>query len=279
MPTYVHKIDDRLSLLFFAIILMYPAQPWAQEAADDALKEVASFFALPIEMEFDSGALNGDASILRVMPLYSFPTYNKWKLVNLNLLTLADAPGGVPGRPGNPEPIPGNRVFGVSDLLHASFYTPSRSGNLIWGLGGLLMIPTASDSKLGSGKWSAGPAFRISYRKGLWNLGAFGGQSWSFAGDDNRKDVSQFIMRGTIRRKMPNNWYFVSAPIVTANWKASGEKWLVPMGGGFGKVFNVGSYPWAVSLQGYYNVIKPVGAPDWAVRLSMTAAIRLGDER
>jgi hypothetical protein len=278
MSTYVRKKLDRIFLLLAAVIVIHPAQSRAQEAADDALKEIPNFFALPIELEFDSGALNGDASILRFMPLYSFPTYNKWKVVNLDLLTLADAPGGVPGQPGNPEPVPGNRVFGVSDLLHASFYTPSRTGNLIWGLGGLFMIPTASDSKLGSGKWSAGPAFRIGYRTGLWNVGAFGGQSWSFAGDDHRKDVSQFIMRGTIRRQMPNNWYFVSAPIVTANWKASGEKWLVPMGGGFGKIFDVGSYPWAVSLQAYYNVIKPIGAPNWAVRLSMTAAIKLGEE-
>ena len=110
------KKNDRFSLLFAALILMYSAQPWAQEAADDALKEIPNFFALPIELEFDSGAQNGDASILRFMPLYSFPSFNKWKLVNLDLLTLADAPGGRPGWPGNPEPIPGegNRVFGLT---------------------------------------------------------------------------------------------------------------------------------------------------------------------
>jgi len=276
MPMNFRKTSDRISLLLVAIIVTYTAQSRAQEAVDEELKAIPNFFALPIELEFDSGALNGDASILRFMPLYSFPSFNKWKVVNLDLLTFADAPGGVPGQPGNPEPIPGDRVFGVSDLLHASFYTPSRSGSLIWGLGGLLMIPTASDSTLGSGKWSAGPAFRISYRTGSWNLGAFGGQSWSFAGDDYRKDVSQFIMRGTIRRQLPNNWYFVSAPVITANWKADGEKWLVPMGGGFGKVFDIGGDPWALSLQGYYNVIKPVGAPNWAVRISLIAAIHLG---
>jgi hypothetical protein len=83
-------------------------------------------------------------------------------------------------------------------------------------------------------------------------------------------------MRGAVRRQLPNNWYFVSAPIITANWKAVGQKWLVPLGGGFGKVFELHSDPWALSLQGYYNVIKPDGAPNWAVRLSMIAAIPLG---
>jgi hypothetical protein len=245
----------------------------AQESAGESQENTGSFFALPIELEVDSGAANGDATILRIMPLYGFPAFKSWKIVNLDLVTIADAPGGVPGLPGNPNPVAGDRVLGISDLLHASFYTPTSEGNLTWGLGGLFLIPIASDRRLGSGKWSAGPAFRISYRTENWNFGAFGGQSWSFAGDSNRKDVSQFIVRGAIRRQLSNDWYFVSAPIITANWNALGEKWLVPMGGGFGKVFNVGDDPWAFSLQGYYNVVKPDGAPNWAVRLSLIAPI------
>jgi hypothetical protein len=99
---------------------------------------------------------------------------------------------------------------------------------------------------------------------------------WSFAGSDNRKPVSQLMIRGTVRRALPNNWYFVSAPIITANWNRPDQKWLVPLGGGFGKVYRFGSNPWAFSLQGYYNVIKPDAAPDWSVRLSVVAAIPLG---
>ncbi len=278
MPAPDRNRFYRLSLLYTVIIVLHAVEIRAQESATDTQESTGNFFALPVELEVDSGANNGNASILRIMPLYGFPSFDNWQLINLDLLTIADAPGGVPGRPGNPNPVPGDRVFGISDLLHASFYTPNTSGNLVWGLGGLLIIPTASDSKLGSGKWSAGPAFRITYRTGKWNFGAFGGQSWSFAGDDHRNDVSQFIMRGAIRRQLPNDWYFVSAPIITANWKAPGEKWLVPMGGGFGKVFDVGANPWALSLQGYYNVVKPDGAPNWAVRLSLIAAIPLGNE-
>jgi len=269
---------DRIFVVFAAIIVMSPAAVVGQEseAESESESESESFFSLPIELDADFGATNGDATIFRIMPLYGFPSFGNWEVIHLNLVTIADAPGGVPGNPGNPEPVPGKRALGISDLMHASFFTPKSHGKLVWGIGGLLTIPIASDSALGSGKWSAGPSFRIRYQTGQWNLGAFGGQSWSFAGDDSRKDVSQFIMRGTIRRQLSNNWYFVSAPIITANWKASGEKWLVPMGGGFGKVFEVGGDPWALSLQGYYNVVKPIGAPDWAVRLSLVAAIPFG---
>ena len=142
----------------------------------------------------------------------------------------------------------------------------------------MLSIPIASDSRLGSGKWSAGPAFRFVYRSGPWNLGMFGGQIWSFAGSSNRGDISQLIVRGAIRRDLPNDWYFVSAPIITANWKAVDQKWLVPLGGGIGKVIRIHSKPWALSLQGYYNVVKPDGAPNWSVRLAVIAPLQFGNK-
>jgi hypothetical protein len=260
-----------------AAILLFSASILAEVTTSDTEQKGVGVFSLPMEIDMDSGASNGDATIYRLMPLYSLPSRKTWKVVNLDLITIADAPGGVPGRPGNPDPVPGDQEFGLGDVVHASFYTPVSSGNFIWGLGGMLNIPTATDDQLGSGKWSAGPAFRLTYRTEQWNFGVFGGQSWSFAGSNRRGDVSQLMMRAAIRRGLPNNWYFVSAPIITANWNASGQKWLVPLGGGFGKVFTVRSDPWALSLQGYYNVIKPNGAPDWAVRLSLIASIPTGD--
>jgi hypothetical protein len=262
-------------LLGIGCLVLHAPQGLAQESTGDAQTDPRRFFALPLEVDADSGAANGDATILRIMPVYGFPSVGNWDVIHMNLVTLADAPGGIPGSPGNPDPVPGERVFGISDLAHASFFTPKKVGDFIWGIGGMLMIPIASDSKLGSGKWSAGPAFRFRYRAGPWNFGAFGGQIWSFAGDDNRNDVSQLLIRGAIRRQLANDWYFVSAPIITANWNADGQKWLVPLGGGIGKKFGIGADPWAVSLQGYYNVVKPAGAPNWAVRLAFVVSIPL----
>ncbi|VUX55797.1 conserved protein of unknown function [uncultured Woeseiaceae bacterium] len=257
-------------------MVLYVFDVLAQDLDTAAQTEESRFFALPVELDADSGASNGDATILRIAPLYGLGSLYKMRIVHINLITIADAPGGVPGRPGNPNPEPGDRVFGLGDLVHASFLTANTSGNFSWGAGGMLSIPIATDDKLGSGKWSVGPSFRVAYKSGPWNVGAFGGQIWSIAGDDERNDVSQLIVRGAIRRQLPNDWYFVSAPIITANWNAAGEKWLVPLGGGLGKVFSIDSNPWALSIQGYYNVIKPVGAPNWSVRFSVIAAIPLG---
>jgi hypothetical protein len=269
-------INARTFCLLAGALVLHASDLLAEETDSDSTSGTDGFFALPVELEVDSGATNGDATLLRISPLYGSPSANNWKIIHLDLLSLSDAPGGVPGQPGNPDPVPGKKVFGLGDLTHASFFTPPSSGKVVWGYGAMLSIPIATDSNLGSGKWSAGPAFRFVYRSGPWNIGMFGGQLWSFAGSSNRGDISQLIVRGAIRRQLPNDWYFVSAPIITANWKAESQKWKVPLGGGIGKVIRIHSKPWALSLQGYYNVVKPDGAPDWSVRLSIVAPLPRG---
>jgi hypothetical protein len=231
-------------------------------------------FALPTEIEHDFGADNGEATIIRLLPLYSFPLTEQLRLVNVDIVTLADAPGGVPGRPGNPNPIAGDQEFGLSDWMHASFFTPENQSGFIWGAGFIFSAPTATNDVLGTGKWAAGPALRLTWRDGPWNVGVLAGQRWSFAGEAARPDLNALIMRGTIRRQLPNRWYFVSAPIVTANWDArASQRWLVPVGGGVGRTFKLWQYGWAASVQGYYNAIRPDGAPDWAIRLQLVTAL------
>jgi len=264
-----------VSVILLLTLFSLSQPTYGQAEPAKRLGAARGFFALPVELDMDRGAENGDASILRIMPLYTFPVFDTWKLVNLDILTMADAPGGTPA-------FPGDRSFGqdagVSDLMHASFVTPNSEGNFIWGAGVVLAIPTATDDSLGSGKWASGPAFRVTYRKGPWNLGAIVTQRWSFAGSGNRTDVNQLLMRGAVRRQLRNDWYFVYAPIITANWDNPDEKWLVPVGGGIGRTFSVREYPWAWTVQGYYNVVKPDAAPDWVFRVSIIAAIPFGEK-
>ena len=265
-----------VTLACFLLCLGFTAQ-----ASGEKSQSTDEFFALPIELEFDSGATNGDATFLKFAPLYKFSLNENWSLINLNLLLLADAPAGVPGSPGNPSPEPeemgDDKTFGLGDLTHISVFTPTPTGSFIYGFGFITTIPTATDSALGSDKWSLGPAFRVVYRDGPWNLGLIGGNQWSYAGDSDRGDINQLILRGAFRRKLANNWYLVSAPVITANWKAkSGQTWLLPLGGGIGKVVGPDSSPWAISVQGYSNVVKPDGAPDWSIRFAIIAPIPAG---
>lgn len=65
-------------------------------------------------------------------------------------------------------------------------------------------------------------------------------------------------------------WYATTSPIINANWLATGEKWTVPIGGGFGRVFPIGTQPVNLSLQGYWNAVRPEGAAEWTLRAQLT---------
>jgi hypothetical protein len=254
-------------------VLYFFALPSAHADAGEPNSAV-EFFYLPIEFEYDSGAESGDAFLLKFAPVYKLALNEHWSLVNLDLILLADAPGGIPGQPGNPSPVEGDSTFGLGDLTHLSFFTPRTTGNFIYGAGFIATLPIATDSTLGSEKWSAGPSFRVVYRQGPWNLGLLGGNQWSFAGEGDRADINQLILRGAFRRNLGDRWYLVSAPTITANWKAkSDQTWLVPLGGGIGRLVGSKSNTWALSLQAYANVIKPDDAPDWMLRFAIVAPI------
>jgi hypothetical protein len=264
-----------LPLGLFLISIPGVAQDRDNGSAESKKDPPRIVFTLPMEFDFDHGAQNGNAVINRYLPLVVFPLGEEWQLVNLTLATIADAPGGVPGRPGNPEPAPGEQVLGLGDLTNAALLTPpTRSMNLVWGFGPAVTIPIATDDRLGSGKWSLGPAFRIAYRPGPWNLGAVVADLGSFAGDSERGDVHQLLVRGLIRRRFGDGWYFTHNPIITANWKASsGQRWLVPVGGGIGKRFELGSKSVALSIHYYANVVRPKGAPSGLFRVDIVLPI------
>jgi hypothetical protein len=257
-----------------AIFVLGVVALWSPAAASDLTD--ARVFVLPFEIDADFGAANGDAILGRFLPVNTIVITDRWKLVNVALVTVADAPGGRPGEPGNPNPIPSPRVFGLADFTDALVISPNKRNKLRWGVGFAIGVPTATDPALGSGKWQAGPAFRLSYLTGPWRFALLATNRWSFAGDSNRADTNQLLARGLVRRQLGERWFFISAPIITANWNApSGQTWLVPLGGGFGRSFPTRSASVNLSLQAYANVIEPDGAPDWVIRLGMTFPLKL----
>jgi hypothetical protein len=101
-------------------------------------------------------------------------------------------------------------------------------------------------------------------------LGGLIRQLWSFAGDGDRQDVSQMLIQPFLNYNLEEGWFLVSAPIITANWEAdSGDRWTVPIGGGAGRVFRIGTQAVNSSLQSYYNVEKPEFGPDWSFRFQV----------
>ena len=164
------------------------------------------------------------------------------------------------GCPGLPQGVPGDGVFGLGDINYSLFVSPAEAGKVIWGVGPSLTFKSATDDQLGSGKWSAGPTLVLLTQPKPWSIGVLVRQLWSFAGDDDRNNVSQFLLQPFVNYNFDGGWFLYSDPVITANWKAP-EEWTVPIGGGFGRLFNIGKQAVNMRMGIFGNVVRPKTAP------------------
>ena len=78
------------------------------------------------------------------------------------------------------------------------------------------------------------------------------------------------LIQPFVNYNLPDGWYLVSSPIIIANWEAdSDDTWLVPLGGGVGKIFRIGNQPMNAQMQTFYNVEKPAAVGDWTLRFQL----------
>lgn len=226
---------------------------------------ISSLISLPFKFTFDYGAPNGEATILNIQPVIPV-TVGDWNLVSRVIVPVMGLDGTVNGIPENPSPIPNvGDVSGLGDINYSLFFNPVKPGKLIWGLGPSITFPTASDDALGTGKYSGGLTYVALTQIDWGTAGALFRQLWSFAGDDNRKEVSQFLFEPFINYNLDNGWFLITDMVWTANWKAaSGQEWTIPVGGGVGRVFKIGDQAINSRIEAYYNVERPSGAPEWS---------------
>ncbi|MFC1531472.1 neuromedin U [Gemmatimonadota bacterium] len=258
-----------LTILAVALIGANPALAQDQEQDAKALAKqsqnpIANIYSLPLQNNTSFGvgpneATNNTLNIQPVLPV----TIGKVNLINRFILPVqwqGEVVDGIGSK------------SGLGDLTYEGFFSPAKASKVTWGLGPALIIPTATDDRLGSGKWSAGPALVVLTQPGNWVVGGIVQNTWSFAGDEDRSDVNLLFSQIFVNYNLKKGWYLSSAPIITANWEAdSGDQWTVPLGGGAGKLQHVGKLPMDFQVQVFYNVVKPEYGADWTLRVQAKA--------
>jgi hypothetical protein len=216
---------------------------------------------------FNVGPDHDVANVLNIQPVIPIGI-GLVNLINRTIVPLIYLPDVTAGLAELPEGVSGGSTFGLGDVNYTGFLSPADSGDITWGIGPSISFPTATDEKLGSEKWSAGPSAVALVQPGPFVIGTLVRQLWSFAGDDDRQDVSQMLIQPFVNYNMAGGWFLTLGPIITANWEASSDgTWLVPLGGG-GRVFKTGPQPVNLSLQAHYNVDKPKFGPNWSLRFA-----------
>jgi hypothetical protein len=105
-----------------------------------------------------------------------------------------------------------------------------------------------------------------------WTIGVLSNNIWSFAGNEKRPRVNQFLAQYFVTYNMEHGWFVESAPILTANWRERADnQWLVPFGASIGKMVHFFDERMVWEIHVYYNAIHPqdLPYPKWQVRLQV----------
>jgi len=235
----------------------------------DAQNPVASLISVPIQENWNFGV--GQAAriqnVTNIQPVIPIGIGKDWNLIVRWITPVIYQPVNVPQPSGSTVQ---SGYYGLGDMQPAFFISPKK-GKLIWGVGPQLLLPTATKTGiLGQGKLGMGPSAVVLVQPNKWTLGFLVNNVWSVAGNDNFPGVNQFLLQYFINYNLPKGWYITWQPTLTANWKATnGGRWVVPLGGGIGRIMRLGAQPVNLTAQFYGNAVDPPGASPWGMRLQI----------
>lgn len=211
------------------------------ELAQELTNPLADLVSLPIQMNFDNDiGVNDQGSKVttNIQPVIPFGINKDWNLITRTIIPVVNQDDIFPGS---------GSQFGLGDINMSLFFSPKNatSSGYIWGVGPVFLLPTATDSMIGSEKWGAGPNAVIIKISGPWTVGGLANHVWSFAGDDDRNNISNTFLQPFASYTWPNSWTASLQSESTYNWKT--EKWAIPVNLGVSKLVRIGKLP--VSLQ------------------------------
>lgn len=262
------KNSSEISGLLVLLLIFASAVCGQEEAVDDdkMVKDsgdpVTSVLNLPVQdnVSFGIGEYDRTMHLIKIQPIrLSLQTGRLYKVRSRSIIPLKYVPD-INSATGG--------VFGLGDIIVTGFFTPSSFGRFVWGVGPVLSLPTATDKVLGTGKWSAGVSVVLVTQGKQWLAGAVAFNVWSFAGAEDRPEVNVMQIDPLFRYHLGKRWMLVSSPSFVANWTApEGEEWIVPIGGGIGRVWLAGGHGWSLEVQAFYNAIHPdtYPFPDWSM--------------
>ena len=239
--------------------------PSTEDLQKETQNPVASLISVPFQnnTNFPIGTASRVQDVLNIQPVIPLTLNRNWNLITRWIVPVVYQP--IPN-------TPAGEAEGLGDLNPTFFLSPSKASKVIWGFGPAFLLPTATDSTLGLGKWGAGPSIVLLTQPEHWTVGILMNNIWSFAGNQHRPPVNQFLAQYFLNYNMTNGWYTGTQPIVTCNWRAAGpNRWTVPFGWSVGKIARVGKLPINAQLGAYYNLIHPRDLPygKWQVRVQI----------
>jgi len=275
MATGINVFIGIATVLALSVAVWRPsalAQQSTQDLAVAAQNPIANMSSLPFQNNTFFGlGPNHDqaANVLNIQPVLPF-TVGDWNIISRTITPLISLPSLAPGNLGDlvTGASSSNDPFGLGDINQTFYFSPAAAEDFIWGVGPSVSLPTRTTKALGSNTLAIGPAAVGLVTPKPWVIGTLVRQLWSVTGPN--QNVDQTLFQPFVNYNLPEDWYLVSSPIITANWSApSSQRWNVPLGGGIGKIFRVAGQPMNASLQVFDFVAAPSIGPHWELRFQL----------
>ncbi|MCH5373307.1 MAG: hypothetical protein JJ992_04985, partial [Planctomycetes bacterium] len=173
---------------------------------------------------------DGYANLLNFQPVVPVPAGRLGPLPQVMRLTVPYVT--------TPDP---ERKSGLGDVTYFDIFVVNSNPKDILGVGFTLTMPTASDSKLGSGSWQLGPAASwVSYEIENWQIGAIVQNPISVAGEGNRDSVNTLEIQPIVNY-LRGDWYLGAGDFnLVWDWKSSEA--TIPVAFQVGKIQEMGRH-------------------------------------
>lgn len=235
------------------------------DLAQELSNPLADLMSIPIQMSYDDDIGPRDDGWklqTNIQPVIPFELSDDWNLITRTIVPVIAQDDIFPGA---------GSQFGLGDINASLFLSPRRPafGALTWGIGPVLLLRTATEDLLGGEKWGAGPSAVALTVYGRWTVGMLANHIWSYAGNDDRPDVSNTLLQPFVAYTWPSAWTVSAQSETSYNWKT--ENWSVPVNLGVSKLVKLGKLP--VSLQGgigYWAESPDAGPEGFRFRLQAT---------
>jgi hypothetical protein len=230
------------------------------DLAKQLANPVADLISLPLQSNFDFNVGPDDDGFrytLNVQPVIPFGLNEDWNVITRTIVPFIS----------QDDVVGDGSETGLGDILASQFFSPRDSAGVIWGVGPVFLLPTATEDELGAEKWGAGPTAVALRQEGPWTFGFLGNHVWSFAGDDDRADVNQTFVQPFVTYTFPRGFGLILNTESTYDW--TGAEWTVPIFGGVSQVMKLGNQPLSLQLGARVWADGPDAAPEWGIRFNV----------